>query len=1348
MRRNKLGNLIVGIGGTGGKVIKALREHIARTRGEGDDKNHYLCMDTMSRGFFLDDVYGRDNIDSKANANGTDLDDTSHVSQHDAAVRREVLPTPLAVTDNEYIQLKGMSSETLNKLKADPYYENGRYNWLQADYLINNESVRERVFQFKEGAGQYRQIGRIGAFMTAKELEPWLSRFNNIDSVYVVCSSAGGTGAGSFIDIAAMMRHLLLRNNKEQPKISLLLLMPGAFAMDATAGDDTATYALLRELNRIQSPTIQGVPLAFEYEGVPRFGLDVNVFDQVTLLDYGPQTERARRTTVYPKIAEMLDLLTADGTDVVNSELVNVNKIVRDMQEGKDNPDNSVGRHELWKESKEPYYSGFDSFRFIIPVRPYMLKAAAKATAKLINALVGTSIEYSKETHHPKVFDWLKQMPGGLLLAFFGSDTKLENLSVTVPNMRDFISITAQFFAKEENKKRFMAMSANNLYNASGANQTPYKQLEEVLPKHLITNDRNVVQQKLDEVNDIRRENFGIGSLEEMESIETLRNTMGGSYGKALSQAITASRSGINDFFKERLGSYLNGNTAGLRDLQMILLGLELQFIQPMLEVLITRRERIHENLNRANQSAAKELREYKQCAAEKKPGFFSKDPLKECSEEYIEKERKLFDAALAYLSNYSLELQVKSIHRMIQSWNAEIDRVVDALGSDGTGTLLSCAKYAEKALNEQLDAWVSSDAVHIGFPPTVLGSAEGTPEETRGMYGFEERLYQELYQSNDGGKTTALTIGDCAWQVTYRGDHACLNLDVKPAANTSNSGISDVQMGAEGFKSLHRILIDRIAPGYTRWTLANYLDYLEEEYAVKRDTVAEKIAAYLKDQSLTETTSADKIAFKFHVVCPNSKDPFIIQLINDMKNRASAIDVPNYMHELTVIKMSAGYTESDYPPIAKAKASYQNKIKSGSPSLKIHHIFPEEINMAQFEQLRYKRENNQDLMLPPRLAVLFANNNLRYLFAGLFTVGLLDWYYSKQKQDRAYWCYANPRSLMSLLKDSEALVSFVESIEDDPDKYCRGHDAFRLNPPSKMQGQDGSDFFVAMARFVQRSENAQDGHVPKQFPFTIVDIGDILQRMEIFMNTSTSKGEARYELLRKSKELISPESIKYSDWHDEGKEPLFFARTNELNKKETKEFAEQLRWLFDEYYHIVKWPEKPEAKYLLRNFNESKFQTDQFAIRVRAGRDWIPPQQQTKNKKHTVHQNREKNHILWVDDRPENNVYGRQEFESKGIDITLALSTDEALGLLKKHKYSAIISDMGRKEGPREGYVLLETLRKHDDQTPFFILAGSSSPKHKEETKKHGGQGTTGNVSELIEMVMEAIKMTDSPPK
>lgn len=113
---------------------------------------------------------------------------------------------------------------------------------------------------------------------------------------------------------------------------------------------------------------------------------------------------------------------------------------------------------------------------------------------------------------------------------------------------------------------------------------------------------------------------------------------------------------------------------------------------------------------------------------------------------------------------------------------------------------------------------------------------------------------------------------------------------------------------------------------------------------------------------------------------------------------------------------------------------------------------------------------------------------------------------------------------------------------------------------------------------------------------------------------------------------------------------------------------------------------------------------------------------------------------VLWVDDRPDNNVHERKAFEAIGLRFTLARSTDEALGILKDNTFAAIISDMGRPPDPRAGYTLLNKLRHQSNKTPFIIYAGSSSPEHKAETAKHDGQGHTNHPEELFRLVTKAV--------
>lgn len=116
----------------------------------------------------------------------------------------------------------------------------------------------------------------------------------------------------------------------------------------------------------------------------------------------------------------------------------------------------------------------------------------------------------------------------------------------------------------------------------------------------------------------------------------------------------------------------------------------------------------------------------------------------------------------------------------------------------------------------------------------------------------------------------------------------------------------------------------------------------------------------------------------------------------------------------------------------------------------------------------------------------------------------------------------------------------------------------------------------------------------------------------------------------------------------------------------------------------------------------------------------------------------RGKKEILWVDDRPENNVYERNILEHYGLSFSLALSTQQALQFMEHNNFSLVISDMERKEGPNEGYVLLKKVRDKNETIPYIIYAGSNKPEHIKLALERGAQGCTNNASELIDLVLK----------
>lgn len=113
---------------------------------------------------------------------------------------------------------------------------------------------------------------------------------------------------------------------------------------------------------------------------------------------------------------------------------------------------------------------------------------------------------------------------------------------------------------------------------------------------------------------------------------------------------------------------------------------------------------------------------------------------------------------------------------------------------------------------------------------------------------------------------------------------------------------------------------------------------------------------------------------------------------------------------------------------------------------------------------------------------------------------------------------------------------------------------------------------------------------------------------------------------------------------------------------------------------------------------------------------------------------------VLWVDDRPGNNVLERRSLEALGLQFDLATSTDEALSKVKSEQFDVIISDMGRPPDQTAGYTLLDALRSSGNQTPFIVYAGSRAPQHQSELKRRGGLGCTNRPDELFELVLEAL--------
>jgi CheY-like chemotaxis protein len=115
---------------------------------------------------------------------------------------------------------------------------------------------------------------------------------------------------------------------------------------------------------------------------------------------------------------------------------------------------------------------------------------------------------------------------------------------------------------------------------------------------------------------------------------------------------------------------------------------------------------------------------------------------------------------------------------------------------------------------------------------------------------------------------------------------------------------------------------------------------------------------------------------------------------------------------------------------------------------------------------------------------------------------------------------------------------------------------------------------------------------------------------------------------------------------------------------------------------------------------------------------------------------------ILWVDDKPDGNAFEVAQLEQRGFQIDKAGSTDEGIGLIRTGRvYSAIISDMGRREGlgyrRDAGLLLLDEVRKSGLDVPFMVYSSRRyAAQNNAAVRSHGGDGATASPVELMEWI------------
>jgi CheY-like chemotaxis protein len=120
---------------------------------------------------------------------------------------------------------------------------------------------------------------------------------------------------------------------------------------------------------------------------------------------------------------------------------------------------------------------------------------------------------------------------------------------------------------------------------------------------------------------------------------------------------------------------------------------------------------------------------------------------------------------------------------------------------------------------------------------------------------------------------------------------------------------------------------------------------------------------------------------------------------------------------------------------------------------------------------------------------------------------------------------------------------------------------------------------------------------------------------------------------------------------------------------------------------------------------------------------------------------------ILWVDDSPTNNAFEIAQLKEMGVNVSQAVSTEEAMALLNNSAgFDAIVSDMGRRESggyrSQAGLILLNALRRAGYKVPFLVYSSQKyANRNREEVRLSGGDGATSSPVELLEWIGSKVR-------
>jgi hypothetical protein len=296
--------LVMGFGGTGAHILTYVKEQAVLKYGGRPDSVRFLLFDTIQDwqpGATIR-IAGGAGEETTAKGTETSLDPDREyffLGDRDPNLRHyvyEILAPGGAADDHPHLK-----------------------DWLHTPWLRDN--VERAQMEIVVGAAQQRQIGRFAMFQNARRVYDQIrlevrELATNQDpvNVWIVGSSAGGTGAGCLLDAAHLTR---LAVGGSAVSVTGVIVLPEVYD-DKGGISPGRAYSLFRELDRFQR---QGIPdrdrylfngklvtstVAYDATGALRSLVGSKLFDNVFYVGTACRSDDAR-VAFFTSVASAID---------------------------------------------------------------------------------------------------------------------------------------------------------------------------------------------------------------------------------------------------------------------------------------------------------------------------------------------------------------------------------------------------------------------------------------------------------------------------------------------------------------------------------------------------------------------------------------------------------------------------------------------------------------------------------------------------------------------------------------------------------------------------------------------------------------------------------------------------------------------------------------------------------------------------------------------------------------------------------------------------------------------------------------------------------------------------------